>query len=238
MQPAYLIGGGDLSIKKYRTDDGASGIPLARGIPICADEGTAASQGVLMGTTTTAVSCVGLSLDNPAASTAAQVSSGDNATYVSTAINPNLVVRARLNEGATEGTALVVATQATADGTGLDVSSCDISVPDNSTVWGYEGANAGIARFTSAADTFVVAMPYDIAAGDTFLFAELGIGWAAGPTLTTLLTEVDANTAGAAQDNYIVVEFELHDAAHDGRNTSNVLMVAQDHIFGCPGIIA
>lgn len=245
MEVAYTIGGGGLHIKKYRTDDGASGIPLAAGIPIVSDEGTAASQGVLMGTTTTSVSTLGLSVDNPDASTAAQVAAGagylndgDNATHVSVVINPDAVFRARLNEGATEDTALVVATMASADTTGLDVSSCDISVPDNSTVWGYEGANAGQVRFTSAADTFVVAMPFDIAAGDTFLFAELGIGWAAGPTLTTLLTQVDANTAGAAQDNFIVVEFELNDSSNSGRTNSYVLLVTQDHMFGCPGIIA
>jgi hypothetical protein len=245
MEVAYTIGGGGLHIKKYRTDDGASGVPLAAGIPIVADEATAASQGVLMGTTTASVSTVGLSLDAPDASTGAQVAAGagylnngDNATHVSVVINPDAVFRAKLNEGATEDTALVVCTQATADATGLDVSSCDVAVPDNSTVWGYSGANEGHVRFTSAADTFVVAMPYDIAVGDTFLFAELGIGWAAGPTLTTLLTQVDANTAGTAQDNFIVVEFELNGISGDGRNNSFALMVTQDHIFGCPGIIA
>lgn len=242
MEVAYTIGGGGLHLKKYRTDDGASG--LAAGVPVVSDEATAASQGVLMGTTTAAVSTIGLSIDAVDASTAAQVaagggflSDGDNATHVTVCINPDAVVRARLNEGATEDTALVIATQSAASTDGLSVDS-DISVPDNSTVWGYNGANNGIVRQTSAADTVVVAFPNDIAASDEWLFAELIPGWAAGPTLTTLLTQVDANTAGTAQDNYIVVEFELNDISNDGRNNSYALMVAQDHIFGCPGIIA
>jgi hypothetical protein len=240
MEGAYTISGAGFHIKKYRTDDGGSGFPLAAGIPVVADEGTAASQGVLMGTTTASTLSMGISLDAPDASTGAQVgatagylSNGDNATYVSTIINPDLVIRAKLNDGATEDTALALATQATPDATGLDVSSCDISVPDNSTVWGYSGANAGVIRQTSAADTFVVAMPYDIAAGDTFLFTEHIIGWTqATPTLTTLLTQVDANTAGTTQKNYVVVEFEARDVSADGRNNSFMLMVAHDHVFG------
>lgn len=239
MEVAYTFSGGGLSIKKYRTDDGASGIPLAAGIPIVADEGTAASQGVLMATTNTALLTMGLSLDAPAASTAAQVaagagqnSDGDNATHVSVVVNPDAVVRAKLNEGATEDTALVVCTQATADPTGLDVSSCDVAVPDNSTVWGYSGANAGKVRLTSAADTFVVAMPFDIAVNDTFLFAEITTGWTqACPTLTTLLTQIDANTAGTTNKNFVVVEFELNDISNDGRNNSYALMSFFDHVF-------
>jgi hypothetical protein len=242
MEAAFTIGGGGLHLRKYRTDDGASGIPLAAGIPIVSDEASTASQGVLMGTTTAAVSMLGLSLDAPDASTAAQVASGAgylndgiNATYVTTVINPDLVMRAKLNEGATEDTALVVCSAAqVANAAGTTITSA----PDNSTVWGYSGANAGQVRFTSAANTLVVAMPYDIAALDEFLFAELGIGWIAGPTLTTLLTQVDANTAGTAQDNFFVVDFELRDNTEDGKNNSFVLMVACDHAFGCPGIVA
>ena len=242
MEAAYTIGGGGMHIKKYRTDDGATG--LAAGVPVVADQATAASQGVLMTTTTTHVAGLGISLDAVDASTAAQVAStggflgdGDNATHVSVVINPDLVVRAKLNEGATEDTALVISVVDAQDTAGLDISSTP-AVADNATVWGYNtNANDGVVRQTSAADTVVVAFPRDIELGDELLFAELCPGWDVGPTLTTLLTQVNANAA-SAQNNWIVVEFELKDISDDGRNNSFALMVMTDHSFGCPGIVA
>ena len=242
MEAAYTIGGGGMHIKKYRTDDGATG--LAAGVPVVADQATAASQGVLMTTTTTHVAGLGISLDAVDASTAAQVAStggflcdGDNATHVSVVINPDLVVRAKLNEGGTEDTALVISVVDAQDTAGLDISSTP-AVADNATVWGYNtNANDGVVRQTSAADTVVVAFPRDIELGDELLFAELCPGWDVGPTLTTLLTQVNANAA-SAQNNWIVVEFELKDISDDGRNNSFALMVMTDHSFGCPGIVA
>jgi len=243
MEAAYTIGGGGLHIKKYRTDDGATA--LAAGVPVVADQATAASQGVLMGTTTTHVAGLGISLDAVDASTAAQVTGGtggflgdgDNATHVSVIINPDLVVRAKLNEGATEDTALVISVQTDQQTAGLNVNSTP-QVADNATIWGYNtNANNGIVRQTSAADTVVVAFPNDIEANDEWLFAEMCPGWDVGPTLTTLLTQVNANAA-SAQNNFIVVEFELKDISDDGRNNSFALMVMTDHSFGNPGIVA
>ena len=57
-------------------------------------------------------------------------------------------------------------------------------------------------------------------------------GWTeASPTLTTALTQIDANTAGTTNKNFVIVEFELKDISDDGRNNSYALMVGYDHAF-------
>jgi len=238
MEIAYTIGGGGIHMKKYRTDNDASA--FVAGVPVASDETTAASQGVLQATTTAATPLIGLSVDATAASTAAQVTAGtggalgngDNATHVTVAINPDLVYRARLNEGATEDTALVISVQTDAQVAGLNVNSTP-AVADNATVWGYNtNANNGFSRTTSAADTVIIAFPNDIAAGDEWLFTEHVAGWTeAAPTLTTALTQIDANTAGTTNKNFVIVEFELKDISDDGRNNSYALMVGYDHAF-------
>ena len=236
MEVAYTIGGGGLHIKKFRTDNDASA--FVAGVPITSDETTAASQGVLQATTTAQTPYIGLGLDAIAASTAAQVgagggelSNGDNATHVSVCINPDAVVRAKLNEGATEDTALVISVQTDAQAAGLNVNSTP-AIADNSTVWGYNGANNGHTRTTSAADTVIIAFPNAIAANDEWLFTEHVAGWTeASPTLTTALTQIDANTAGTTNKNFVIVEFELRDIGGDGRNNSFALMVGYDHAF-------
>jgi len=230
MEVAYTIGGGGLHLKKYRTDDGAAA--FTAGQPVCGLEATAAMQGVAHVTTTTAIALMGITIDATASSTAAQITdNAENATYVTVCINPDAVFRAKLNEGATEDTALVIATQTAVSAAGTDVSS-DISVPDNSTVWGYKGANAGIDRITSAADTVVLAFPKDIAAGDEWLFTEHVVGWTeASPQLSTAFTQIDSNVAGTTTKNFVFLEFELKDITDDGRNNSYGLMVGYDHAF-------
>lgn len=239
MDVAYTIGGGGLYIKKYRTDN--DGGDFIAGIPVVSDEGTAASQGVRQADTNAPVAdstFIGLNLDTIADSTAAQVgvgggalSNGDNATFVSLCINPDAVFRAKLNEGATEDTALVISVQTDAQSAGLNVNSTP-AVADNATVWGFSGANVGHSRQTSAADTVIVAFPNAIAANDEWLFTEHISGWTeGGPTLTTLLTQVDANTAGTTTKNFVIVEFELRDSSDDGRNNSFMLMICYDHAF-------
>lgn len=237
MEVAYTIGGGGYLVKKFRTDDGAT--LTSAGVPVVSDEDTAASQGVKeTGSTTTALNMIGLSVDATAASTAAQVASdggelsnGDNATFVSVCVNPDAVYRCKLNEGSTEDTALVISVQTAASADGLSVASSP-AVADNATVWGYNGANNGVTRQTSAADTVVLAFRNDIAASDEWLFAELIPGYEQlTPTLTTLLTQLDANTAGGDGTNFNVLEFELRDISNDGRNNSFALLVAYDHAY-------
>ena len=105
-------------------------------------------------------------------------------------------------------------------------------------MWGYEGANEGKYRRCTAANTVVNAMPYGIAAGDTFLEAEVNFGARDQfPQLSTLLTQINANGSGSADtdnDNFIFVEAELRGVSNNGRNNSFAFMVGAHHAFsGC-----
>jgi hypothetical protein len=233
MEFAYTIGGGAPHVKKYIVDSAAA---LIQGVPIQSAAETDNNDGVIAATTTVCVGCLGVTLD-AATTTAAQTGTGDNAAYVSTIINPDAVWRAKLNAGATEDVALALITQDVASTTGLGPGS---TCTDEFMVWGYEGANAGFYRRTTAADTVVIAFPYDIAVGDTFIETSTVIAEATQwPTLTTLLTQVDASAAVAASnDNFTVVEQDLNDVSNDGRNNSFTYLTAADHAFRQVGTLA
>jgi hypothetical protein len=232
MELAYLIGGGSAFMKKYRVDDGAA---IAAGVPVLPDGDTANTQGVVTGTTTSNADMIGVTTDQVDASTGAQVAAtggqlgdGINATFANVIINADAVWRAKLSGAATEDTATTLLTQTSASTTGLAVTGAT----DEATIWGLTGANAGQVRFATAAATVVVAMPYDIAVGDTFSEVLLNIATPTQtPTLTTALTQVAAATAIAASKNFLVVEFDLKDASDSGRTNSFAMLVAYDHAF-------
>jgi hypothetical protein len=241
MEVAYTIGGGGLFLKNYMMEASA----INTGVPVLSDGDTANTSGVVPATTTSALNCIGLSVDtNRAASTLAQVAAtggdlgdGNNASFVKTCINPDAVFRAKLCQGQTEDVALTIVTQAAADTAGTDPNG---TFTDEAVIWGYTGANVGHYRWADDANSVLMAFPNDIAAGDTFLQAlSCFIGAPdEGPTLTAAFTQVDAATASAGNNNFINVELELRDASESGTTNSFVLMVAQDHIFGNPGIVA
>jgi hypothetical protein len=240
MEVAFTIGGGGLHLRNYRMDDA----DINSGVPVKSDGEQANTNGAIPHTTTAGEEHIGLSVDtNRTGSTLAQVaagagdrSDGNNASFVKVCVNPDAVLRAKFSGGATADTAISLITQATADATGLAPGP---TVTDEAIVWGYEGANIGHARQADAANSVELAFPFDIAAGDTFLEAVAMIGTGTQtPTLTSAFTQVDASNAVAANDNFIFFDFELGDVTNDGQNKSFCLLVAQDHIFGCPGIIA
>jgi hypothetical protein len=173
---------------------------------------------------------MGLSLDT-ATSTDAQATTGDNAGFISLCINPDAVYRAKLCQGATEDTALTLATATSASTDGLLIPT----VVDENTVWGYSGANAGQVRQASTTTAVVQAFPYDVAIGDEFLYCQPLDSDAVGefPQLTTLLTQVDASAASDTDnDNFHVVELLLRDNSDDGRNNSYALITPVSHAFG------
>jgi len=233
MEFAYTIGGGAPHVKKYIVDSAAA---IIAGVPLQSDAETADNDGVIAATTTACVGCLGVSLD-AATTTAAQVASGDNAAYISTIINPDAVFRAKLSGSATEDTAITLITQDIASTTGLGPGS---TCTDEFMVWGYEGANEGIYRRTTAADTVVIAFPYNIAVGDTFLETSTVIAEATQwPTLSTLLTQVNAAAAVAAtNDNFTVVEQQLRGISEDGRTNSFTFLIPAAHAFRQVGTLA
>ena len=236
MEYAYSLSAKAPLMKKYRIMTATSVIP---GVPVVANSLTDNDDGVAVCTTTAAIGLVGFSLDK-AESTTAQVgagagqhSDGDNAGYVSLIINPDAIMRAKFTEGATEDTALTLITQATANAAGTTVGP---TTTDEFTVWGYSGANVGIARRCTGANTVVNAFPYTIAAGDEFL--EAGFNYAARDhfvQLSTLLTQYNANAAvDTDNDNLLTVDAQMRTINEEGRDNSFAFLVAAHHVFsGC-----
>jgi len=180
---------------------------------------------------------MGVCIDSAAVTTtAAQVSSGDNADYVSTIINTDAVWRAKLAGSATTDAAITLLTQSALDLTGLSPTA----VTDEFMIWGYEGANEGIVRRGETGNVTLIAFPYDILAGDTMLQTTTVIAEATQwPTLTTALTQVRADSAvDANNDNFTVVEQQLRGISENGRTNSYTYIVAANHAFGTVGTIA
>jgi hypothetical protein len=232
MEFAYTLGGGAPVVKKFIVDSAAA---VLAGVPVISNMETADADGIIVVGATAAAGILGVTLDG-GTTTAAQVGSTDNAAYASVVINPDAVIRARLNGGATEDTALTVITTSTASTDGLKPCNCT----DEFLVWGYSGLNAGYVRRATAAATVVIAMPFNCSVGDEFLETSTvpaeATQW---PVITTNATQV--NAAGAVDadiDNFTVVENILRDKNGDGRNKSYTFMVPACHAFGQVGTLA
>ena len=236
MEFAYSLSGPAVPVlKRYAV--AATNTVIGRHYLKTADGGV----GIVLGTTTGAVDSIGVNVDAAGTYAAGQNSDGsDNAKYTSIIINPLAVYRARLSGGATDGTALTARTVTTASTDGLTVthSAYDASSPemDEGTVWGYSGANAGVARkvtsTSSTATTVILAFPRDTAVGDQFLLAPIHPTRSITAQLTTNCTEVDASAAISGDATIVVTEMLLNDLAGDGTRTSYAFIQFCDSLFG------
>lgn len=218
-----------------------------RGVPVLV--GGAGEEGLIAASTTAAADLVGITVDTATLVTAQQTDSSDPAATVTVIINPDACYKAALSGGATSGTALTLYDVTTASTNGLTVTTGDAwNCPtyDEGVVWGYDGANAGIARkitsVSATAATVTVAFPNDTAVGDNFLRAPF-VGSPVGMEnqfvqLTSALDEVDTSVAiDTDNNNFRIVELILHDASSDGRSTSKAVLVPFDSIFGNGGSV-
>ena len=235
MEFGYDLSGGAPVLKRYAV--AATNTVVGRHYLKTADGGV----GVVLGTTTGAVDFIGVNVDAPGTYAAGQNSDGsDNAKYVTLIINPLAVYKARLSGGATDGTALTARTVTTASTDGLTVthSAYDASSPemDEGTIWGYSGANAGVARkitsTSTTATTVILAFPRDTAVGDEFLLAPIHPTRTLLAQFTTNCTEVDASAAVAGDATVVVTEMILNDKANNGTTNSYALIQFPDHLFG------
>jgi hypothetical protein len=242
MQLAYIHGGGKTRVQKFQI-----GATLAEGIGIESPE--APLGGVVSVTTITGIDVLGISLDaQDTYNTAQQADNSDPAAFVSVVTNADAVFQCRLNGSATvDGTALVKYFNTTANTDGNIVvpsltsggATVDTTAMDDCTIFGYTGANAGIARKISVADAtdvnVAVAFPYDIAVDDLFIFSPFVGGQLHYVTFTTSLKEADA-TVATGEDidnvNFRPVENVLNDAGNNGDTNSYVNLITVDHAFG------
>ena len=242
MELHSILSGGAPVMKRFQI--GVTNANASLGIPYTVP--AAGTAGVVIGTTTGATDLVGMSVDNVARNgttpgsgtynTAQQAGNADPASYVRLIINPDAVWRALMSGGATENTALALQTVTTAATDGLSVTTAaEWSSPtyDEGHLWGYDGANAGIARkitsVSSTAGTITVALPNDTVVGDNFLRAPYTPMQTVTVQLTTNLYQADASIAVGTGAPYRVIELILLDASQEGRTNSAVLFVSNSH---------
>lgn len=227
IEAGHLSGGAGIH-RKYKV--GAS----FASIGVIAIDGTA---GVVPCTTTDFGDTPGLGLDLATYST----TQGDAEGLVTVSVRPDIVIRALMAGGATEGTALTLLVNTSASTDGLTITDGDVGSADmdSGTVWCVGGANFGQSRLITThtgGTSFAVTVPFlnDIAVGDEFLFCPFGLqGSGAGGSdgvgnlqATTLFTQADASIASGTGGVVAIVDLELN-----GRTDSAVLFVLGDHIF-------
>jgi hypothetical protein len=236
MEFAYDLSGTSTAImKKYQV--AATNTVIGRPYLVVANAGS----GIVLGTTAGVVDAIGVNVDAAGTYVTAQQSdNSDTARLTTIIINPNAVYRMLLSGGATEGTALSLATVTAASADGLTVTSTGITWNspelDEGTIFGYSGANAGKARkITSTGSatvaTLTVALPYDTVVGDTFFATPYTPTQTETLQLTTNCTQADASIAVGTGGTWVVIEQLLLDSANNGRTSSYVLAMLQDHLY-------
>lgn len=232
MEAAYAISGTKHHVKKYQIGETISnaGVPLL--IP------AASGAGIVLASTTSASDFVGCNIDTATYVTAQQTDGTSTERTVSVVCNADMVWKALMSGGATEGTALTLYDVTTASSTGTAITTGDDWTSpqfDEGIAWGYDGANAGQARkitSTSAtAATVTVAFDRDTVVGDNFLRAPY---WHPGTTtvqLTTNLYQADASIAVATGAQFECIEVVMNDLSNSGRTNSYVFFVSRSHWF-------
>jgi hypothetical protein len=233
MEYAGNISGNKPHVRKYNVDGGAT---CLAGVAIQSQEAVADTGGCIPQTVEVCVGCLGVALADAVSTDAQTGTTVNNVQQVSTIINPDAMWRTKFSAGAGEDVAQALLTAAADDATGLTGVT---GLVDENFAWGYTGANAGLGtagmRQATGLSTLVVAMPYDIAAGDTFLYSNIGIGtWSQYPQFTTNLTQINLQAGVVDNDNanFVAVDLILRDASEEGRTNSYALLVSVDHAFG------
>jgi hypothetical protein len=235
MEAMGTIGGGAIVVKKYQ----ASATMSTAGVFVIAGQATATDLGcVAIGTTSTALltGSVGVSLDTTG--TIGATGTTDAGSIVSVAVNPDLIIRVKMTNGATEDTALTIQ-PATADSS-TGITATTVTTEDEGIIWGYDGANKGIyRRVDDAAGSVTINFPNGIVSGDNFLsansppcvFSIAGLG--NGPNLSTLITQADATTTVPGDNDTLqCFDVQLGTEDDDGANNSFWHMVQKQSIFG------
>jgi hypothetical protein len=241
MRVAGHLNGGASYISKFKI--GASATFAVQGTPAIFDP--AATRGLILATTTSAVDAAGLALDTGVYST----TQGAEGT-IDVDIRSDLVIEALVSGGAADGTALTLLSNTSASSGGTTITDADVGTNDmdGGTVWRYPGeqADAGehrmITTHNSATD-FVVTVPFStaIAVGDQFLFVpydKSGNG-AAGEDgcaflqFTTSITQANGAIAAGTGAEVVVVDLVLR-----GRRNTTVRFKLRDHVYGTNTISA
>ncbi len=240
MEAMGTISGGAIVVKKYQagTTITRAGVPLIGSLTSATDLASVEPM-----TTSTALvnGNVGLGID-VTGTVAATTTADSNDLLISCAVNPDLIIRCKMNNGTTEDTALTLFPTSAADATG--VTTTGTTSLDQGVQWGYDGANKGhFRRMNDASGSTAINFANAIASGDNFLFAGgfpccyVAASLSNGPNLTTNLTQGDASTATPGDnDSFQIFDLQLGTEDDDGQNNSFWHFIAQQHVFGSSGI--
>jgi len=228
MEFAYDLSGGSTTfLKKYQV--AASNTVL--GVPYL--QNANAGTGIVLATTTGAANSLGVNVDAAGTYvTAQQTDNSDTQRLTTVIVNPHAVYKALLAGSATSGAAMVLYTATSGGSDGLTiVMDTSVASPDMDETYFFclSGTNVGRRRkctsTSSTTATFIVAWPFDVVAGDTFVSCGFTPTQTEALTLTTDLTGIRSDLAptGAA---YNCVE-----ALFDSRTSSYGLISFGDHCF-------
>ena len=157
------------------------------------------------------------------------------AAYIGVIINPDIMITARINQGATSGTALTEYTNTSASSGGtVHTAAVGTNTMVDGMVWCATGNNVGQSRIVtswSSNTSLTVTVPFDyaIAVNDTFYECPLspmsgGTTGVSKMTFTTDLTEVRGDTASTSGATpCCVIELFLWDKATSGATQSYVV---------------
>jgi hypothetical protein len=235
MEAMGTIGGGAIVVKKYQA---SATLPNAGVFLAGADQVSGDLCSVAIATTSTAMDTgsVGVSLDTTG--TIGATGTADADLLVSVAVNPDLIIRAKMSASVTEDTALTIGETSGASASG--VVATGVTTLKEGMLWGYSGANKGYYR--RADDTgggVTINFPNAIAIGDRFLHANSfpcvssNAGLSNGPNLSTLITQCDAETACPGDnDTFMLFGVQLGTEDDDGASNSFYHFVQNQSIFG------
>lgn len=230
----YSLGGGGLpmivknQINETFADAGIICLEVADG-----------TGGVAISSATAMANAVGLTVDSATYVTAQQTDGTSAEREVGIIIDPHACFRALMTGGATEGTALTLATVTTDTTDGLDVTTANFAWNspdiDEGAVWAFDGVNVGqVRKMTTTSSTVAtptVAFDNNHVVGDRFL----GCPWwpldatASQLNTTTLLYQARADVAGGTGGAIFCISLELNDIGNDGTTNSFINFMLADH---------
>jgi len=239
MEALGTLSGGAPVIKRYMagTTISNAGIPLLGAVDAATDLGSVEPIGA--SAAVNAGSQVGLGLDTSGTVAATGITDSDD-LFVSVIINPDLIIRGKMNNGTTSDTALATTAATAADTTGVTITGA--TTFDNGAVWGYTGNNVGrFRRCDDTAGSLSINFESGILTTDTYV-AVHGFPCSVELTnwecydLTTDLTQVIAQTAVTDTDNFATVDMEMRDATEEGTTNSYYHLIQNNHLFGSSSI--
>ena len=236
MEAMGTISGGAIVVKKYQASltMGTAGVFVLSG-----DQVSSTLSSIEIGTTSTVLTTgsIGVSLDT-SGTVAATCMTSDADLLVSIAVNPDLIIRAKMSSGQTADTAMTVGETTSADSGGVNATG--VTTIDEGMIWGYNGANKGLyRRLDNATGSVSINFPNAIASGDKFISANsypgvhTALGLTMGMDLTSDITQADALTVVPGDnDTFIVFDVQLGTEDNDGENNSFYHLLQNQNVFG------